>query len=289
MLIANDTFANAPHTDNLNVYNNFFYGPAIGFGDFGTTLSNSNVRLYYNTALGTKFGNHVLEIQSGSHMSGLIVQNNILDGVAVNSDAYTPTTINHNYWGVQPSGAAASWYSAGSDIVGDASVYWTKTPGSVGAGTLTQHYFDLLITSPAINTGFPIAAITTDAYGNFRQSPSEIGGMEYYLPDVIVTALNYDIPTSTFSCVVLNQGYAQTPPGIYVGVAFSVDGVQQTWGAVLGPLASGASITISSAGGGGPYTIPTGTHTISAFVDDVNRFKELNEGNNTFSKSITIP
>jgi hypothetical protein len=49
----------------------------------------------------------------------------------------------------------------------------------------------------------------------------------------------------------------------------SVDGVFRTWGSVSGPLAAGASVTIGT--NGGPYTMPNGTHTITAHVDDINR------------------
>ena len=53
----------------------------------------------------------------------------------------------------------------------------------------------------------------------------------------------------------------------------------------MGPLAAGASVTIGT--NGGSYAIPTGTHTITALVDDVNRFAELNETNNQLSMSVT--
>ena len=50
--------------------------------------------------------------------------------------------------------------------------------------------------------------------------------------------------------------------------------------AVSGPLAAGASVTIGT--NGGPYTIPNGPHTITAFADDVNRFAESNESTTCF-------
>ena len=84
-----------------------------------------------------------------------------------------------------------------------------------------------------------------------------------------------------------NQGGAATPAGIAIGVAYSVDGVYRTWGGVTGPLAAGASVTIGT--NGGPYTIPNGSHTITAFVDDENRFAESDESNNQLSRPITIP
>ena len=114
-----------------------------------------------------------------------------------------------------------------------------------------------------------------------------IGGSS--LPDLIVTSLSYSSATSLFTSVVTNQGTAATPAGVLVGVAYSVDGVWQTWGGVVGPLAAGASVTIVSSSGGGAYAIPSGTHTITAVVDDVNRIAESNETNNTLSQTITVP
>src|SRR5438046_1177212 len=102
------------------------------------------------------------------------------------------------------------------------------------------------------------------------------------LPDVIVTSLSY--ASGIFTSTVKNQGGAATPAGIAIGVAYSVDGVYRTWGGVTGPLAAGAIVT-----NGGPYTNPAGTQTITAFVDDENRFAESDESNNQLSRPITIP
>ena len=83
-----------------------------------------------------------------------------------------------------------------------------------------------------------------------------------------------------------NQGNAATPEGVAVAVGYSVDGKYKTWGGVNGPLAAGASVTIST--NGAPYVIPSGTHTITAYVDDVDRFEESNESNNRISQSIAV-
>jgi subtilase family serine protease len=95
------------------------------------------------------------------------------------------------------------------------------------------------------------------------------------LPDVIVTQLSY--ANGIFTSTVVNQGTAATPAGVVIGVGYWVDGVQHTWGTVMGPLAAGASVTIGS--DGGSYIISAGTHTIMAWADDVNRFAESNETN----------
>jgi hypothetical protein len=104
------------------------------------------------------------------------------------------------------------------------------------------------------------------------------------LPDVIVTQFSY--ANGIFISTVKNQGTAATPTGVTIGVGYLVDGVHKTYGYVIGPLAAGASVTIDT--NGGPYTIPNGTHTITAWVDDVNRFAESNKTNNQLSQSITV-
>jgi hypothetical protein len=106
------------------------------------------------------------------------------------------------------------------------------------------------------------------------------------IPDVVVTSLSY--ANGTFTSTVKNQGTAATPSGVVIGVGFAVDGIFRTFGNVSGPLAAGASVTIDNTIGG-PFIIPTGTHTITAQVDDVNRFAELDETNNRLSQPITIP
>jgi hypothetical protein len=105
------------------------------------------------------------------------------------------------------------------------------------------------------------------------------------LPDVIVTKLSY--ANGIFTSTVKNQGTAATPAGVGIGVKYSVGGVGKTWGSVKGPLAAGASVNIGT--NGVHYTIPTGTYSITAYADDVNRFAELLETNNQLSQKIIIP
>ena len=108
------------------------------------------------------------------------------------------------------------------------------------------------------------------------------------LPDLIPTSLSYASKFGLFTVVVKNQGVAATPAGVVIGNAFYVDGTYVTWGAVPGPLAPGASVTINSSGGGA-YAISPGTHTISVLVDDVSRVAESTKNNNALSESITVP
>ena len=116
------------------------------------------------------------------------------------------------------------------------------------------------------------------------------------LPDVVVTAISWSpshpYPGSNvvFIATVKNQGSAPTPAGTIIGVGFSVDGSSVvSWsGNYSSSLAAGNSVTLAadSGPGGTNYWIATpGAHTVTATVDDVNRFAEGDESNN----SLTVP
>jgi hypothetical protein len=89
-----------------------------------------------------------------------------------------------------------------------------------------------------------------------------------------------------FSAVVRNQGTVSTPAGVPIGVGYFIDGTYLTWGSVNGPLASGASLSVGT--NGGTWTAAPGTHQLTALVDDVNRFPESNEANNSTSANFSI-
>ncbi|MFD0672365.1 CARDB domain-containing protein [Cohnella sp. GCM10027633] len=118
-------------------------------------------------------------------------------------------------------------------------------------------------------------------------------------PDLIVTDITWSpaSPTAgnetTFSATIKNQGADPSPAGTIHGVLFTVDGVSVSWSDNrTASIAAGASVTVTATGGPSgkaTWTATSGAHTVRAFVDDVNRIGEANEGNNTFDKSLTVP
>jgi len=112
------------------------------------------------------------------------------------------------------------------------------------------------------------------------------------LPDVVVDEVSVSPPDPlpgqavTFTSVVRNAGAGPTPAGVPVGVGYRIEGVQVTWGAVDGPLAPGASVTIGPQGG--TWTATAGGHTLDAVVDDVDRFAESDETNNVGSTTFEV-
>src|SRR5262249_13945320 len=86
-------------------------------------------------------------------------------------------------------------------------------------------------------------------------------------------------------------GTAATPNGIVEGIGFLVDGATVTWSSnYTSSIAPGSSVTLTANDGpsGNMWTATAGTHTVQAFVDDVNRIAESNENNNTLSSTLTV-
>jgi len=191
--------------------------------------------------------------------------------------------------GATVSGTAVTVSATASDNVGVAGVQFKLDGANLGAEDTVSPYAVAWNTTTATNGSHTLTGVARDAAGNTATSAGvsvTVNNTGPSLPDVIVTSLSY--ASGVFTSTVKNQGTAATPAGIAIGVGYSVDGVFRTWGAVSAPpLAAGASATVGT--NGGPYTIPNGTHTITAHVDDVNRFAESNETNNLLSQSITIP
>jgi len=96
----------------------------------------------------------------------------------------------------------------------------------------------------------------------------------------------------TFTATIKNQGTAATPSGVIHGVVFTVDGTNVTWSDNdTASLAAGASITLTANGGtaGATWAATSGSHSVTATVDDLNRIAEGNESNNSLSSTLTVP
>jgi len=119
--------------------------------------------------------------------------------------------------------------------------------------------------------------------------------------DLIVTSVSWT-PTTlasgthmVFSCVVKNQGSVATPAGTVIGVQFAVDGVTTpiNWSDTDSTsLGAGQSVTLTANNGTNAvnyWPAVSGSHTVQAWVDDVNRIAESNETNNKTTAPFTVP
>jgi chitodextrinase len=211
------------------------------------------------------------------------VNSALLTTTMAESDTIPPTvSISAPLAGAKVSGTTVSVSANAGDNVGVVGVRFKLDGTNLGAEDLTSPYTVIWNASIAKNGPHTLTATARDAAGNTTTSAGI--SVTVILPDVIVTSLNYG--NGIFTSTVKNQGATATPAGISIGVGYLIDGVSKTWGQVNGPLAAGASLTIGT--DGGMYTIPAGAHSITAYVDDVNRFAESDETNNTLTQTLII-
>ena len=110
-------------------------------------------------------------------------------------------------------------------------------------------------------------------------------------PDLVVKKLKL-VPASPrkgdkigFAAVVANIGTAPVDAGVIIGIKFGADGKTVCWDTSRhGPLAPGQEVEITA---NSSWVMSAGSHKFTAFVDDVNRIIEANEGNNILT--ITAP
>ena len=131
------------------------------------------------------------------------------------------------------------------------------------------------------------------------QTEPETEFVEYGYPDVVVTSISMTPAAPKpgdnvrFTAVVKNQGTASTPAGVITGVYFSVNGYGQgMWSdSYTASIKPGQSVTLTANGGTAGSTwnaSATGSYRVSAYVDDVNRYRESNENNNTMNLTFTV-
>ncbi len=169
----------------------------------------------------------------------------------------------------------------------------TGGPLTVIATDLTRAAFTDVSFVP--NTTYFYAVSAANAFGESLDSNQVSARPTNGLPDAVATALTWTNSaifsgnTVYFRTTVKNQGSA-TIAANTLGIGLLVDGVQIGYvGAGNSALAAGASATYIANGGpnNGAWIATPGTHTITAVVDDLNRFAEGNEGNNLFEVPLT--
>ncbi|HTL17780.1 MAG TPA: CARDB domain-containing protein [Patescibacteria group bacterium] len=175
---------------------------------------------------------------------------------------------------------------------------YTTVATGVTEGVAATSYTDSTVT----NGGTYYYVVTaSNAFGQSSNSSQVTVTMpNLVLPDVTVTAVGWTPNPAfarnavTFRATVKNQGTGPTPSGVVLGVGFSIDGsANVSWsGSYSTSLAPGASITLVADGGpagASTWTASAGPHTLTATADDINRFPESNEGNNSLSVPLSIP
>lgn len=104
------------------------------------------------------------------------------------------------------------------------------------------------------------------------------------LPDSVLDSVDYETTTNgeiIFKATISNLGNVATPD--LVGVAFFVDGKYTTFGTIP-PMAAGATAVVKAV----KSVALTGAHSLTAIVDDVNRYNEISHQNNSLTRQIMI-
>ena len=186
-----------------------------------------------------------------------------------------PIGVNYSIDGAgATSGVVSGPLAPGAAVtIGTQAGAWTASAGNHTVTAVVDEGNRLAESNESNNSGF--ASFTV------RPNP---------FPDVVVTAVALSPPNPVageqvkFSAVVRNAGAVATPANVVIGVGYFIDGAYRTFGTVIGPLAADASVTVGS----GTWSATPGDHQLTALVDDVNRFPESNENNNSTSAAFTV-
>ena len=186
------------------------------------------------------------------------------------------------------------------------SVYRSVTQGGEGMTPIAAGLTTTSFTDTGLANGttyfYKVAAVNSSGVSaqSAEAAATAVGSTGSGLPDLVVTSLTWTPANPApgdhvvFTAVVTNQGTAATPAGTVLGVGFDFDGstAASAWEDTdTTSLAPGASVTLAATGGtaGVNYWIATtGSHTVTAWVDDVNRITESNENNNKLTQTVTV-
>jgi glucan endo-1,3-alpha-glucosidase len=186
------------------------------------------------------------------------------------------------------------------------SVYRSTNSNGEGMAALSAGLTTTSFTDTGLANGtayfYKVAAVNSSGVStqSAEAAATPFGSTGSGLPDLVVSSLTWS-PASpapgdhvVFTAVVTNQGTKATPAGTVLGVGFDLDGsaAASVWEDTdTTSLAPGASITLTATGGtaGGNYWIAmAGSHSVTAWVDDVNRITESNESNNKLTETVTV-
>jgi fibronectin type 3 domain-containing protein len=173
--------------------------------------------------------------------------------------------------------------------------------GTTAIGTSTSTSFTNTGTTDGTKYYYTVKAVNSVGTSGASNEASATSGAIVSGIDLIVTSVTWSpSPIAAgnhvvFTAVIKNQGQTATPSGTIVGCQFAVDGATSpiTWSDTdttsLGP---GQSVTLTANNGTNNlnyWTAVSGSHSVQAWVDDVNRIAESNENNNKLVASFSVP
>ena len=230
-------------------------------------------------------GNAVILSAKIKNQGTIASPNGVIHGVSFYVDG-TLVSWSDNYTSSMSPGATIS-VAANSGSGGSAT--WTATLGTHTIDAYVDDVNRILEGNESNNSYSKSIVVDSEA----TPTPTPIPIVDLVVTDISWSPAN---PASgnavTYSATIKNQGTIASPNGVIHGVAFYVGGTLVSWSDnYTSSISPGATITVtanSGPGGSATWTATLGTHTIDAYVDDVNRISENNETNNSYSDSIVV-
>jgi hypothetical protein len=181
--------------------------------------------------------------------------------------------------------------------------FWVKrstTPGgpytAIATNITGSAYPDVSFTP---NTTYYYRISATNSFGESPNSAEVSTTPTNGLPDVVVTSVTwtpanlFNGSPAVFSARVLNRGSAATPSGVSLGLGFNMDGTGTvSWASSYSSsLAPNASVILTADGGPNGFnywSATAGPHILIATADDINRFPESLENNNSLAVPVNV-
>jgi hypothetical protein len=197
--------------------------------------------------------------------------------------------------------ASSSAYTLLDTSTGANGTYSTNTFNTVALGLTNGAQYN--IKAVAIDSATPTPNSSLDSIITVTVNNANLK------PDVVVTDISWTPASAVLgaplvlSATITNQGSAPTPAGTITGVSFWINNGITAIGCNDGYTASipvNGSVTLTvGANGSSSYcnggTLPTtyaptatGPLGVMAYVDDINRYAELNENNNQYTEVVSV-
>jgi len=183
--------------NNLYAYNTFINAA-------GSTPEMASVLFYSGPCSGCKFINNII-VQSDKNP------------IVINES--TGYILSNNLWSKMPPSAL---FNQTTDIIADPLV---ANPGIPAPGLVSDDWFKLTSSSPAINKGVVVTEIIDDHFKNNRDNSPDIGGHEYLQENHVPADANGDGRVDGVDYVIWLTHYNQNTSNGFADGDFNTDGI----------------------------------------------------------------
>ncbi len=256
--LSNEGIQTYPFGHDLKIYNNIIVntGSAIHFWiDAAAEASLVNVTIAHNTIVSNYSYGSGIVIESAAHQN-TIVENNIVSvlGTPLSSSNVAGITYSNNLWSKTPS------FISNGDIV--ANPLLVNSAQSVDI-SIDPGWFKQTSSSPSINKAL-VTNISTDFFGNARNSSPDMGADEF-IPSVLTsTPSNTNTPTLTSTYTPTNTPTGSSTPTNTPTPTYTRTNMPTATNTPTNTTAATYTRTNTPTATHTPTNTPTGTYTPTA-------------------------